>query len=523
MRHEAMIFLTGAAILALEVLASRIMTPYFGVSLFIWAGILSITLTFLAVGYYGGSALSKRVTGESLEFVYLGAPAVAAAAIVIGAAAYPLVFPLLAGANLVLASFLGGALLLTLPLIALSAMNPLLVAIRRSGDDGGDAGAGRVFFISTIGSVAGVLVTAFVFIPLMRNLTGILVLALVLCVLVVGYSLATRSLAARRRAALLATAVATAIVAVVLAFSQQRYLDLIAGDPGFEFSIEAEYTSMFGNIKVIKLEQRQPGALPLLAYLQDGLVQNRALEDGTSLSLYTYFLETLAETYKADARSALVLGLGAGIVPRNMAERGVEVTAVEINRDSLRAAERFFLFDAAAVQVLIEDARTHVRRCDQAYDLAVVDLFHGDNTPDYLMTREFFADLARCMTDDGVMVVNAFFDQEDERPNNRVRATIRSVFRELYEYRSPDGAAFLAATISERGAPLALQTVEIPPFLRNGFGRAAANVRRIGATDVAGIAPITDDHNVFKVLFSDADRRLRRNLADGLPVQFLVN
>ena len=49
-KFEALIFATGAVILSLEVLASRIMTPYFGVSLYIWSGILSITLTFLAIG-----------------------------------------------------------------------------------------------------------------------------------------------------------------------------------------------------------------------------------------------------------------------------------------------------------------------------------------------------------------------------------------------------------------------------------------------------------------------------------------
>ena len=47
----AIIFVSGAAILALELLASRIMMPFFGVSLYIWTGILSITLVALALGY----------------------------------------------------------------------------------------------------------------------------------------------------------------------------------------------------------------------------------------------------------------------------------------------------------------------------------------------------------------------------------------------------------------------------------------------------------------------------------------
>jgi len=54
----AIIFLSGGAILALELLASRIMTPYFGVSLYIWTGILSITLISLALGYWWGGRLA---------------------------------------------------------------------------------------------------------------------------------------------------------------------------------------------------------------------------------------------------------------------------------------------------------------------------------------------------------------------------------------------------------------------------------------------------------------------------------
>ena len=80
-RYEALIFATGAVTLSLEVLASRIMTPYFGVSLYIWAGILSITLTFLAVGYYLGGRISQRFEGEGLETLFLAAPAVSALSI----------------------------------------------------------------------------------------------------------------------------------------------------------------------------------------------------------------------------------------------------------------------------------------------------------------------------------------------------------------------------------------------------------------------------------------------------------
>ena len=78
-QYEALIFITGAVTLSLEVLASRIMTPYFGVSLYIWAGILSITLIFLALGYQLGGQISQRREKDSLTVIPAVRPAVGGA------------------------------------------------------------------------------------------------------------------------------------------------------------------------------------------------------------------------------------------------------------------------------------------------------------------------------------------------------------------------------------------------------------------------------------------------------------
>ncbi len=71
--YQILIFLTGAATLSMELLASRVMTPYFGVSLYIWAGILSITLTFLAVGYSLGGWLTRKLDRDEVEIAFLAA------------------------------------------------------------------------------------------------------------------------------------------------------------------------------------------------------------------------------------------------------------------------------------------------------------------------------------------------------------------------------------------------------------------------------------------------------------------
>ncbi|HET6222994.1 MAG TPA: fused MFS/spermidine synthase, partial [Dongiaceae bacterium] len=140
--YYLVIFITGGATLALEVLASRILTPYYGVSLYIWTAILSITLTFLAVGYYAGGGLARQANQRARRLWYFVAPSASAVAITLACLAYPWLFPALVTLPLALASLLAATLLLAVPLIVLSAMNPLLIAIRPGSV--GDAGAGRV-------------------------------------------------------------------------------------------------------------------------------------------------------------------------------------------------------------------------------------------------------------------------------------------------------------------------------------------------------------------------------------------
>src|SRR3954453_22307058 len=104
---QAIIFVTGGSILALELLASRIMTPYFGVSLYIWTGILSITLLALALGYWAGGRLAAKpaAKGKShrakLLQLYAWMPAIAAIGLVAACLVYPHTFASLASWSLV--------------------------------------------------------------------------------------------------------------------------------------------------------------------------------------------------------------------------------------------------------------------------------------------------------------------------------------------------------------------------------------------------------------------------------------
>jgi len=526
-QYEALIFITGAVTLSLEVLASRIMTPYFGVSLYIWAGILSITLIFLALGYHFGGQISQRRDKEALNLTLLSAPLWAALSIVLAAAIYPVAFPLLATINLIIASFLGGTILLALPLVVLSAMNPLLIALARDSSSTGDGGAGRVFFISTIGSVAGVLLTAFLLIPYLTNFRAMLWISLGLGLVVGGISSLNQEISGSRKKRLICGCVVIALLSGGLLAGQRSYFKLLAGlsDIGKNFEVLAEYTSVFGNIKVLAVHPEGEGRKPARAYLQDGIIQNMVTSDGVVLD-HTSFMVRLIEAYAPGAQNSLVLGMAAGMIPRYLQRKGLKVATVEINPNSLQAATEFFDFDPREVEVYLEDARTFVRRRKQSYDLVVTDLFQGDCTPDYLMTVEFFREVHACLRPGGVVIINTYFDPNNERVNETILATVSAAFPYVLELRSPSSAGLVSsACMVAADVPLSPEVAinladrgSMPPKDYQTLKAA----RQVNREMLQNSRVVSDDHNIFSILSAGSQLRYRSQF-NKLPPNLLVN
>jgi len=532
----AILFLSGAAVLALELLASRIMTPYFGVSLYIWTGILSITLVALAVGYWGGGRLAASRGASAggvarLVQLYALMPAVAATAIVAACLAYPYLFPALASADLVLGSFAASLLLLSVPLVAASAMNPLLVAIllARGGGRAGDAGAGTVFFVSTIGSVAGVLATAFGLIPNLSNFSATLAVALMLALLSLVAAARPPAPLAARGALGIAAGGATLIAALAL-WQADAYIARMwpASYGGKGWRVEARFNSLFGTVKILRSEAEPGTGRFLRIYFQDGLIQNTVASDGRSLSFYTYALEALAYRYRPRIGSALVLGLGAGVVPMRLAAQGVAVEVVEIDPASLTAAQRYFSFDAARARVHLEDARTYLKRCARRYELVVVDLFHGDGTPDYLLTRDFFADLRRCLEPGGIAVFNTFADLERPAAYAHLLATLRAELPYIALYR-PDwpGSAHVNGFIVAGAAPLPeprpVQLDYVPPRHADALDAMLRQPLTLNRGLLERGQVVTDARSRAVYDIAESQIVYRGAVVQALPRAFLVN
>ncbi|MBW2391244.1 MAG: fused MFS/spermidine synthase [Deltaproteobacteria bacterium] len=535
------IFLTGAITLAMELLASRVLTPYFGVSLFIWSGILSITLIALALGYYAGGRVTQTPREQrrfSLDFLFLLMPTISGIAIAASCLLYPKIFYTLGSTNLVMGAYAACMLLIFSPLVAVSSMNPLLIAIQsEKRNRGGDSGSGLVFFVSTVGSVIGVSLTAFLFIPNVTNFNSLLILGVTLSTISLIGGLTSTGLGPGEKNRLLGiSAIGVAISLGLLSYSSS-YLkknEPIAFGNG-RWTLEREYTSLFGNTKIVTIAPAAgtPEAELIekygTLYYTDGITMNIIDPNGRSLTPFTYALEFLANGLRPDAERALMLGLGAGIIPMQLAQRGVDVDVVEIDPSSIAAAEDYFGFDPTRVDVIQTDARTYVRDCEDSYDVVLIDMSHGDGLPEYLLSREFFLDIRRCLTRDGIAVFNTFAATEHLDAYYHIVKTVQAVFPELLMYHDgfEDGkraiSIYLAALQGPADGNFEIPIETVPKGIAHTIERVFAQTRPLDASLLAQAEILEDEFNRFSFLNLKSDQFFRESVLLTLPREFLVN
>ena len=491
---------TGAAILVIEILGAKMLTPYVGTSHFVWTAQIVVTLVSLAAGYWWGGWLVDR--SADLRRLYLcilvaGVYLCGTVPFTARVALACLHFPLAVG------SLLASLFLFFVPLTLLAAVGPFVIRVLASGVAGIGGTVGRLSAVSTLGSVFGAALIGYVLIPLLPNSWTMLGTAAVLMALTAIYFLMWRGVTAGGRV------LAVAALALAGGGAGLRAQDR----PWSEYLHEvARYHSHFGELQVFEpLDGSQR------YYLNDYLPQNNYDPIAKqSVSLFTYGLHGLARVYAERIDDVLCIGLGVGIVPMDFAREGARVDVVEINAAVAPVAVAHFDFEPEKIHLTIADGRRYVSAATGRYDVIVLDAFVGDSAPSHLMTREAFTAMRRALRPGGVLVVNSLADVTLGRDflAASLHRTLRAVFGAVRIHANGNGNVFFVATPAAELTPRhTLDFEAMHPDLREPMREVLAGVRE---TDPRSGMVLTDDFN--PVEFHDARNReaMRRGLVQWM-------
>lgn len=191
-----MVFVAGACSLAVELTASRLLAPYFGTSIFVWANLIGLILLYLTTGYYVGGRLADRYPRPAVLYLLTTIAALLIACIPVISGTI-LTWALTVFSSLSLGVFYGSLiailLLFALPMILLGCVSPYAIRLRI--EQTGKAGrtAGQLYAISTAGSIVGTFLPVLVLMPNIGTRLTFFVFAIALLIMSLSGLLTSRA------------------------------------------------------------------------------------------------------------------------------------------------------------------------------------------------------------------------------------------------------------------------------------------------------------------------------------------
>jgi spermidine synthase len=387
-----------------------------------------------------------------------------------------------------LGSLVAVLVLVAVPVLLLGTVSPWAIRLGVQSVEEAGTVAGRLYALSTAGSLVGTLVSALVLIPLVGTRRTFLIFALAIAVV------AVLGLRPVRR-----FAVAPALIAALIALPVGTLKAKTDEDAHVIHEAETEY-------QYARVLQYDDGSRTL--ELNEGQAQHSICEaecdagpagprNPSSVLTGDVWDGHLVDHFAASSdfrppRRVAILGNAAGTTSRAYEEffPRTRVDGVEIDGELSEIGRRYFDMNNPRLHLYHEDARPFLRRIDASYDVISVDAYRQPYIPFYLTTVEFFESVRDRLAPGGVLIVNVGHPERQDDLEKVLSATIGEVFPHVMRDPIEDTNTLLVAS----EAPLSAERLgdaapSLPPALRPTAYAAAARL----APPLRGGDVYTDD------------------------------
>jgi len=418
------VFITGACVLIIEIVAVRALSPHYGNTIFTVSSVISVILAALSIGYYAGGKFADKHPSLRWFFgIILVSGLVVPAIHFLGL----LILPILS-VSLSLASgpLVSSLLLFLVPALLLGTLSPYAIKLQsvQVPEQGVGSISGKIFFWSTLGSIIGSLLAGFVLIPnfgidSIFIATGVVLFLLGFIPLVIfGFD----------KKQLTKSVLAVLVLVGITVFAIQQ----IEGDALY---------SKDGIYEKITIYDSTQGSRPIRVFQQDRSASGAMFldsDDPTDLVYgYTKYY-SLYKIFKPDVQNALVIGGGAYSIPKallaELPNATIDVSEIEPSLFDL-AKQYFKVEENPNLHNYTEDGRRLLRDSDKKYDLIFSDVYYSlFSVPAHFTTQEFFTISKEKLSDDGVFIANLIGDLSRQQPSLIFAEikTFQSVFPNSY-------------------------------------------------------------------------------------------
>jgi len=398
---EVAAFTCGASVVAMELVAARVVAPYIGTSIIVWMSLIGVVLASLSLGHWlGGKAADIRPDQKILARIVLLSSIFTA---VMALLSNPILWVLSRNvANVYLSSLIASLVLFAPPSVLLGMVYPFIV--RLSIRDIGSSGAviGRFSALSSAGNILGILLGGFVLISFLSTGTILLLIAAVLAFVALMLYRSTWK-----------KAIAFGVIFLALACGVSVW-----GMP--MMPLGAHVDTPYNRIWITEIEYTNERRI---RFLTTDSYRGFMFTDNPAELVRGYArLYDLAFHYKPDTERILMLGGGGYSVPRHLlatrlddyGQPAFSMDIVEIDPGITAAARKYFyLQDSPALSIYHEDARVFINRAAMnpdlhgVYDAIFTNVFGSwYSIPFHMTTVEAARRMYDILAPDGVLITN---------------------------------------------------------------------------------------------------------------------
>jgi len=387
-------FFEGAAVMACELFGAKMIAPFFGTTIYSWAGVLAVTLGGLATGYYLGGWLTTKYKPIKLLNIIL-----------IASGIFMLMMPIIsngimnASVNINILTGLVLSLLVFLfpPILFFGMVSPIIIHELVQSIDATGKTAGRVYAISTVGGVLNTLFLGFYIIPEFGIKIPTLIYGAIMIILPIVTILPKRKLPT--------TIICIFIFAILFRIETAESKQ----NPRQLFNILYSSEGLLGQVKVMdyNLNMDSFGVMPIRGLLVNNTWQTIInSSDNTGMLDYVYFMRPLFSRY-SENNNALLIGLGGGTLCSEIHKKNIDVDVVEIDKRLKNISIKYFGLDSRT-KIYIDDGRHYLHTTENKYDIIIFDAFLGENPPWQLLTLESFEKVKKLLKPNGALFIEFY-------------------------------------------------------------------------------------------------------------------
>lgn len=403
---EFIVFLSGAVVMVLELVAARIFAPFLGTSLIVWSSLIAIILGALSLGYYlGGRLADKKANYKTLASFFLFASILVLLTILINTELLTFLNDLrlpLQWTAILATVLLFGPLSVLLGMVSPYALRLRLDDLAHSGRT-----AGNLYAISTLGSIVGTLAAGFYLIPFLGNFRLSLLLVFLLfflALLAASYNLKFKAIH------LVYFFLLLFLMAALLSVVDKVWrLDNLVLDVDSSYNRIIIYDTQDADGRAIRRWQTDKHAVQSAMFLDDPVA---LVHDYTKAY-------AAAEQVLPKIDSALMIGGAAYSYPKYFLanQPQAEMTVVEIDPTATQVAkDYFFLEEDPRLHIVHEDARYFLQQNQQRFDVIYMDAFlSAISIPYQLTTLETVQRFYDSLDEDGLLLTNLISGIEGEK------------------------------------------------------------------------------------------------------------